>query len=293
MAHFEIEAFCAMVQKHRAIFAHVVPPVLILLANEPVVARYDLSSLQMLSCGAAPLSWDLTQKVYRRIKVPIKQAYGLSETSPTSHSQEWTDWDVYPGSAGKLMANQQAKYVDPDGNVVRAGETGEICIKGPNVFLGYWKNPAATATSFDEDGFFKTGDIGHEDVKGNIFITDRAKELIKYKGFQVAPAELEGLLNTCPGVRDAAVIGVYMEELATEVPRAYLVVDRDVGNEQGRASLDQTIVEWVKARVAQHKRLRGGVVFVKAIPKSPSGKILRRMLRDQANREQKPSLAKL
>lgn len=288
-----MELFCAVVQKYRAIFAHVVPPVLILLANEPVVQKYDLNSLQMFSCGAAPLSWDLTQKVYARIKVPIKQAYGLSETSPTSHSQEWKDWNVYPGSAGKLMANSSAKYIDPDGNVLPLGETGEICIKGPNIFQGYWKNAEATARSFDSEGFFKTGDIGKEDQQGNIFITDRAKELIKYKGFQVAPAELEGILNTHPRVKDAAVIGVYQEDIASEVPRAYLVVDADQMSESGNLALKEEIQEWLRTRVAHYKRPRGGIVFVEAIPKSPSGKILRRVLRDSVNAGGKQRSGKL
>jgi 4-coumarate--CoA ligase len=264
-----------------------------MLTNDPIVQQYDLSSLQMFSSGAAPLSWDLTRKVYARIKVPIKQAYGLSETSPTSHSQEWKDWNVYPGSAGKLLANCEAKYINEDGNPLEVGSTGEICIRGPNIFQGYWRNPEATAHSFDAEGFFKTGDIGHEDEHGNIFITDRAKELIKYKGFQVAPAELEGLLNTHPRVRDAAVIGVYREDIASEVPRAYLVVDEEAMSEAEKDNLGEEIQEWIAAKIAYHKRLRGGVVFVAEVPKSPSGKILRRVLRDAAKQQCERARARL
>ena len=172
--------------------------------------------------------------------------------------------------------------MDPDGTEVPAGHTGELWIKGPNVFQGYHNNPEATKAALTSDGYFKTGDVGHQDADGNVFITDRVKELIKYKGFQVAPAELEGLLASHPLVDDVAVIGLYDRTQATEVPRAY-VVRRQVPNQVS----ERELAEWLAARVAPHKRLRGGIRFIDAVPKSPSGKILRRVLKARAEEEGK------
>ena len=163
------------------------------------------------------------------------------------------------------------------------------------MFKGYWKRPEETAKCFDIDGFFKTGDVGREDEHGNIYITDRIKELIKYKGFQVAPAELEGILNTNPLVTDAAVIGVWKEEIASEVPMAYLVVLKEMRpKSQAEAKkLASGIAQWLAGKVAPHKKLRGGIVFLDTIPKSPSGKILRRVLRDRIQMQGKKVQAKL
>ncbi len=185
---------------------------------------------------------------------------------------------------GRLLPNQTAKYMSPEEKEVAAGETGELWIKGPNVFKGYLHNPEGTANALTEDGYFKTGDVGHQDKDGNFFITDRVKELIKYKGFQVAPAELEGLLTSHPKISDVAVIGVYNEDQATEVPRAYVVPAPGV---EGGKKTEDEIVEWLRAKVANHKRLRGGVRFVDEVPKSASGKILRRLLKVRAEAEEK------
>ncbi|KAI9882602.1 MAG: hypothetical protein M1823_005649 [Watsoniomyces obsoletus] len=306
MAAFDIEDFCVAVQKFRATFAYVVPPVVLLLAKHPVVEKYHLSSLRMMSSGAAPLTKELVDAVYRRLKIPIKQGYGLSETSPTTHVQPWQDWNKAIGSVGLLLPNQTAKYIRSEtGEELPIGEIGELCITGPNVFQGYLNNPQGTHDAFDPSGYFKTGDVGYQDDHGNFFITDRVKELIKYKGFQVPPAELEGLLATHPLIVDVAVIGVYEEKLASEVPRAYVVLvgPGDGGQGGGREGggwqsgsggstsgnwdekMEREILEWVKERVANHKRLRGGVRFVKQIPKSASGKILRRLLKVEAEKE--------
>jgi acyl-CoA synthetase (AMP-forming)/AMP-acid ligase II len=157
-------------------------------------------------------------------------------------------------------------------------------VKGPNVFAGYWKNEKATANCMTPDGYFKTGDIGYQDKDGNFFITDRLKELIKYKGFQVPPAELEGLLVSYDKVADACVVGVYDESQATELPLAFIVKAESVGNVSDKV-LEKDIKNWVAGRVAQHKRLRGGIRFVDEIPKSAAGKILRRFLRDKIKAE--------
>lgn len=186
------------------------------------------------------------------------------------------------GSVGVLLPNQTVKIVDPDDKEVGEGEVGEIWVKGPNVFKGYLKNEEQTRACMTEDGYYKTGDIGFMDGKGNFYITDRVKELIKYKGFQVAPAQLEGYLLGHPDVDDVAVIGVYEPEQATEVPRAYVVLRKAV--EAGREK-EKEIVNWLAERVSGHKRLRGGVRFVESVPKSATGKILRRVLKEEVARE--------
>ncbi|KFY09376.1 hypothetical protein V491_08207 [Pseudogymnoascus sp. VKM F-3775] len=269
MAKYDLEKFCSYIQEYKITLAYVVPPVLLQLAKNHNVGRFDLSSLRMMSSGAAPL-WAF-------------------ETSPTTHSQPWDTWRDFVGSVGILLANQSIKYMSEGGDELRAGETGELWIKGPNVFRGYLNNPEATQNVLTDDGYFKTGDVGHEDKHGNLYITDRVKELIKYKGFQVPPAELEGKLLSHPDIEDAAVIGVYKPEQATEVPMAYIVLSM---GSVGDAAKERQIMEWLSARVANHKRLRGGIKWVDKVPKSPSGKILRRVLRIRAQ-EKKPPLAKL
>jgi 4-coumarate--CoA ligase len=283
MAKFDLEKFCAHVQDHKISYGYVVPPVILQLGKSPVVDKYDLSSLRMLNSGAAPLTKELVDAVYARLKVPIKQGYGLSETSPTTHTQPWETWSTHMGSVGRLLPNQTAKYMSPEETEVPAGETGELWIKGPNIFLGYLNNEEGTKNALTDDDYFKTGDVGHQDKDGNFFITDRVKELIKYKGFQVPPAELEGLLISHPDIDDVAVIGVYDKNQASEIPRAYVVPKKGV---EGSPSTEKSIVEWLSKKVANHKRLRGGVRFVDEVPKSPSGKILRRVLKVQAQEEE-------
>lgn len=282
MEKFDMEKFCQTIQKFGATFAYVVPPIVLMLGKHPVVSKYDLSTIRMMNSGAAPLTRELVDAVYARLKVPIKQGYGLSETSPTTHTQPWEDWNKYPGSVGRLLPNQVAKYMNGEEKEVPAGQTGELWIKGPNVFKGYLNNAEGTKNALTDDGYFKTGDVGHQDADGNFYITDRVKELIKYKGFQVPPAELEGLLISHEDIDDVAVIGIYNEEQATEVPRAYVVPKKGVAGDKDE---EKKIMAWLQGKVASHKRLRGGVVFVDVIPKSPSGKILRRLLKDQAMKE--------
>lgn len=277
-----------------------------------------------MNSGAAPLTKDLVDAVYKRLKIPVKQGYGLTETSPTTHTQPWEDWDKTIGSVGRLLPNQTAKYIGEDGVEVPAGETvcrkltwsrtpffamfsgvnlnsksltrrrkltlskGELWITGPNIFLGYLRNEEGTKNALTEDGYFKTGDVGHQDSAGNFYITDRAKELLKYKGFQVPPSELEGYLITHPDIDDVAVIGIYVEEQATEVPRAYVVPKKTVQVGKGK---EKEIQDWLAEKVANHKRLRGGVRFVDEIPKSAAGKILRRVLKAQALEADKKGVA--
>ena len=283
MPRFEIEAFCRAIQTNRITFTYLVPPVLLLIAKHPSVSNYDLSSLRMANSGAAPLTKELVDQVNKRVHLPIKQGYGLSETSPTTHAQPWSEWSATVGSVGKLLPNLTVKYLAPDGETeVPPGETGELAIKGPNIFVGYLNKPELTKECFTSDGFFKTGDVGHETPDGSFYITDRVKELIKYKGFQVAPAELEGLLVDHPDVNDVAVIGVYDQSQHTELPRAYIVLKTGVAKTDAKA---KEIAAWLSDKIAAHKKLRGGVRFVDEIPKSASGKILRRIFKEQAKKE--------
>ncbi|KAF7591795.1 hypothetical protein BBP40_001121 [Aspergillus hancockii] len=299
MQKFDIEKWCAHVQNYRITFSYVVPPVVLLLSKHPIVDRYDLSTLRMMNSGAAPLTHELVEAVYARIKCGIKQGYGLSETSPTTHTQPWEEWRTSIGSVGKLLPNMEAKYMTmpEDGSEPRevsVGEVGELYMKGPNIFQGYHNNPSATADCLSPDGWFRTGDVGYQDKNGNFYITDRVKELIKYKGFQVAPAELEGILVDHEAIDDVAVIGIESEAHGTEVPLAYVV--RSAQSKSSGVSTGQeatNIIQWLDGKVAYHKRLRGGIRFIDAIPKSVSGKILRRVLKSQAKEEAAAPKAKL
>lgn len=292
MQKFDIEKWCAHVQNYRITFSYVVPPVVLLLGKHPIVDKYDLSSMRMMNSGAAPLTQELVETVYGRIKTGIKQGYGLSETSPTTHTQPWEEWRTSIGSVGRMVPNMEAKYMTmpEDGSEpkeVNIGEVGELYMRGPNIFLGYHNNPKATQECLSADGWFRTGDVGYQDKDGNFYITDRVKELIKYKGFQVPPAELEGILVDNEAVDDVAVIGINSHSHGTEIPLAF--VRRSEKSKSSGVSADQeakNIAQWLDGKVAYHKRLRGGVRFVDEIPKSAAGKILRRVLKKQAQEEE-------
>jgi len=184
-----------------------------------------------------------------------------------------------------------AKIMSLSEEPVPIGETGEIWVKGPHVCAGYLNNPTATENMMTPDGFLKTGDIGYQNEDGDFYITDRLKELIKYKGLQVAPAELEGILVSHEKVADACVLGVYDESRATEIPRAY-VVKTASASEIVDSALEKEIQEWITPKVANHKQLRGGIRFTDVIPKSASGKILRRIVRDRMRADEKKEVAK-
>ncbi|TID17798.1 acetyl-CoA synthetase-like protein [Venturia nashicola] len=286
MPAFNLEVFLQTIQTHKITFIYVAPPVLVRLSRDPIVEKYDLSSVKMITSGAAPLTKELVDAVYKRLKVKVNQAYGLSETSPMTHTQPWDEWYTSVGSTGKMFPNMRAKYISADGKELGPGETGELWLAGPNIFKGYWKNEQATKDAISEDGYFKTGDVGYLDENHNFYITDRVKELIKYKGFQVAPAELEGKLLEHHNIDDVAVIGIEDKEMHTEIPRAYVVAGKH-GKEEKHA---KEIMEWFTAKVANHKRLRGGVHFVDEIPKSASGKILRRVLKEKAKSDAEKGL---
>ncbi|KAF8653316.1 hypothetical protein AX16_004016 [Volvariella volvacea WC 439] len=296
---FDPVAFCADIEKYKIAMALIVPPVLVVLARHPAVDQYDMSTLEVLFSGAAPLGASLTKQVAERLlskrkgkgPVHILQGYGLTETSPTTHLVPKEDGERKMGSIGILLPNLEARLVvdgDGDGAIdAKPGEPGELWLRGPSIMKGYLNNPTATKESITPDGWFKTGDIARQDEEGFYYVVDRRKELIKYKGFQVPPAELESVLLTHPDIADAAVIGVESAKEATELPRAYVVpADANkVKTELEKLTFEQGIQKWIEGQVARHKFLRGGVVVINTVPKSAAGKILRRELRERAKRE--------
>lgn len=272
MPRFDLAAFLGHMQRHRARKVYVVPPVVVALAKHPMVAEHDLSHLRVVFSAAAPLGAALAQACAARLGVDVIQGYGMTELSPVSHFT--IDGQSRPGSSGVLLPNLACKIVDiASGAPCGTGGEGEVCIKGPSVMMGYLGNPEATARTIDAEGWLHTGDIGYVDAGGHLFITDRLKELIKFKGFQVAPAEVEALLQTHPAVLDAAVIGAPDAE-AGEVPLAFVVPRPGVEGDAG------DIQAFLADRMARYK-LPARFIFIDAIPKSPSGKILRRLLRDR------------
>ena len=295
MERFDIDQWCSTVQTEKITFAYIVPPIALLLAKHPSATKYNLGSIRMTGSGGAPLDSELVSAVYQRTGIRIKQGYGLSETSPGACHLRWQDWQRGAGSVGWLLPNMELKFCSPglvDGDAMKPlppGATGELCIRGPNVFLGYHNNDKATKECLTKDGWFRTGDVGHIDSSLFVHITDRVKELIKYKGFQVAPAELEASLLKHSDVADCAVIGIQDPVRRTEVPRAY-IVHASKRHEEATAEDGNAIAAWLGTRLTDYKRLRGGVIFVARIPKSPSGKILRRILKDQVKRELKSKL---
>jgi len=269
---FDLDQFLELLERHAVTRAYVVPPIALALAGHPAVDGRDLSSLRTIMSGAAPLGSELTERVAERIGCRVVQGYGLTETSPVTHVIR-PEGASPAGSVGPPLPATECRLVDPEtGEEADEGERGELWIRGPQVMAGYLNNEKATASTIDEDGWLHTGDIAVADAAGHYSIVDRLKELIKYKGYQVAPAELEALILGHPEVADAAVIGVPDEE-AGELPKALVVPGGD-GFDAGE------LTEWVAGQVAPQKRVRL-VEVVEEIPKSPSGKILRRVLKDR------------
>ncbi|HYW72787.1 MAG TPA: 4-coumarate--CoA ligase family protein [Pyrinomonadaceae bacterium] len=277
MTRFDLEHFLAAIQKYRITLSHIVPPIVLKLARDPLVDNYDLSSLKMIFSGAAPLGADLSRECMTRIGCGIRQGYGMTETSPVTHSSPADPAKMRLGSVGTAAPNTEVKVLDPaTGGELGVNQEGEICVRGPQIMKGYLNNPEATARTIDADNWLHTGDIGYADEDGHFFVVDRVKELIKYKGFQVAPAELEAVLLTHPAVADAAVIPAHDDE-AGEVPKAFVVTRQETSDEE--------IMSFVAARVAPHKKIRE-VEFIAQIPKSLSGKILRRVLIEKERAKQ-------
>ena len=272
LPRFDLDQALSLVQEHRITRFFAVPPVVLALAKHPAVDSYDLSSLVQVFSGAAPLGAEIAMEAEKRIGCEVVQGYGMTELSPVSHATPPGMFKA--GSSGVTVSNTESRIVDPDtGEDQPLGERGELWVRGPQVMKGYLNNPEATAATLDSDGWLHTGDVAIIDEDHHMTIVDRVKELIKYNGFQVPPAELEALLITHPEVNDVAVIGI-PDDSAGELPKAFIV--RSLGSEVTAENLQAFVAE----HVASYKHIRL-VEFIDEIPKSASGKILRRLLRDQ------------
>ncbi|XP_052808168.1 uncharacterized protein LOC128237001 [Mya arenaria] len=274
MPRFDFETFLRLIEKYRPRNLQLVPPIMVLLAKSPKVSEYDLSSVSQIACGAAPLSKEIEDLVKEKLKLPcIFQGYGMTEVGVTHLNGRG---ELRYKSVGKLLPLTEMKIVDVEtGKRVGPGQEGEIWIRGPQVCGGYLGLPEQTRELFTNDGWVKTGDIGYEDEDGYLFVVDRLKELIKYKAFQVAPATLEDILLRHDAIADVGVVGMPDVE-AGELPRAYVV------RKQGREASEEEIRKFVDDQVAPHMKLRGGVEFIQEIPRTASGKILRKSLRELA-----------
>lgn len=281
---FDFKMLVQRIYELKISFLHIVPPLAVLFAKAEL--PYSVSSLKRMLSGAAPLGESLSRAVTDRLGCPIYQAYGLTETSPMSHFFTY-DLDLYDkATVGWLVPGMEAKLLDPEGKVINEyGTPGELVLKGPNVMKGYLNNPTATEAAFNdkEHQWFRTGDVVTVSRQGQFQIVDRVKELIKSKGHQVAPAELEEVLLRHPLVTDSAVTGISVPEEGTEWPRAYVTLAAGPGTDREKSA---QVLEWFNKQVAKHKRLWGGIVVIPAIPKSPSGKILRRVLRERKDKDE-------
>ncbi|XP_057785020.1 4-coumarate--CoA ligase-like 1 [Salvia miltiorrhiza] len=274
MQRYELRLFLSALIRHRVTFAPIVPPIMLGLVKNPIVDEFDLTKLCLRSVltAAAPLAPEILNAFQRKFPgVDVQEAYGMTEHSCITLS--YGGVVAKRNSVGFILPNLEVKFVDPDtGRSLPKNAPGEICVRSKCVMKGYYKKEQETAITIDKDGWLHTGDIGYIDDDGDVFLVDRIKELIKYKGFQVAPAELEAILLSHPSVEDAAVVGLPDEE-AGEIPAACVVI------KAGAKESEEDIIKYVSSKSASYKRVRL-LQFVSAIPKSPSGKILRRLIRE-------------
>ncbi|KAF7551334.1 hypothetical protein G7Z17_g5108 [Cylindrodendrum hubeiense] len=278
ITEFRYEDFLFVIGKYRITSLQIAPPILVMLSKRPETARYDISSVKDVLCGAAPLSRELQNECQRRFQMQINQGWGMTEvTCGALHVPGGIQDDT--GSVGQLDPNCECKLMDDDGREVAIGQPGEMFIRGPNVCMKYWRNDEATAESFDSDGYLKTGDIAVQNEEGFFWIVDRKKELIKVNALQVAPAELEAALLENEDIADAAVVGITLK--GDEWPRAYVVIQESA---RGKVT-PRDVQDWISKRVSKHKRLVGGVVFIDTVPKLASGKIQRKVMKDWAKRD--------
>lgn len=278
LPRFELGTFLSAIETYKINHVPIVPPIATVLAKHPDVGNYDLSSITAIPCAAAPLSKDIQNAIFARLNVnTLRNGYGMSEMVAAGilpHPDNAIE-AMKKGSIGEVLPGMEARIVDIEtGEDLGPGQEGEILLKGPNVMKGYLGDAGATAATVDDEGWIHTGDVGRYDEDKDFYITDRLKELIKYKGWQVAPAELEAIILSLPGVQDVGVIGVPAQDQGDgEVPKAFVI------RKAGVETTAEDIVKGVAEKVAKYKQLRGGVVFVEALPRSLAGKLLRKELR--------------
>ncbi|KAK5128233.1 hypothetical protein LTR85_002900 [Meristemomyces frigidus] len=276
MKQFVYADFLECIQQYKITHLQVAPPIMVMLTKRPETAKYDLSSVKGILCGAAPMSKELQNTVSRQFNVEVKQGWGMTEVTCGS-ILELTPSDT--GTVGKLISNTECKLLDDDGKEVGYDTPGEMYIRAPNVCMGYFKNDAATEESISSDGWLKTGDVAVVNKEGLFWIVDRKKELIKVNALQVAPAELEAVLLEHDDIADAAVVGITLH--GEEWPRAYVAV---ADHAKGKLTA-KDIAAYMKVKVAKHKQLVGGIAFVDEVPKLASGKIQRKVMREWAKRD--------
>ncbi|GME34442.1 4-coumarate-CoA ligase-like protein [Neofusicoccum parvum] len=283
---FEARAWVAAVAAHGVTEANVVPgmvgAVVALGEGDRAGVRAALGGLRNVWCGAAPMGAALQARLATLLPAgtPCTQAWGMSETSGIASFLYWPEADA-TGSVGRMLPGVDVKLVDDGGNDVSDYNiSGELCIRGPIIVAGYYRNEEANKRDWDEDGYFHTGDVAYCDRESKLwYIVDRKKELIKVRGFQVSPTEVESVLLSHPNIADAGVIGVTLAENESELPRAYVV------QKPGTKVTEQEVMEYVTSRLSRYKRPEGGIRIVESIPKNASGKILKKELREQAKRE--------
>lgn len=272
MSRFDMVEYLTLVERHQATVCFIVPPIVLGLAAHPEVDRHDLSSVRFFFTGAAPLAPEPARRLTLRTRIPIIQGYGLTETSPVTHANPM-DAAILE-SIGQLVPGTEHRIVDLETGTrdLPPGDVGEIVVRGPQVMRGYWQKPDDTAAVV-RDGWFFTGDVGKKDENGYVFIVDRKKEFIKYKGFGVGPAEVEAVLCEHPAVADAGVIGK-PDEVAGEIPKAFVQL------RAGASVTADELIDFVKERIADYKRVRE-IEFIDKVPRTASGKILRRELAEK------------
>ncbi|TVT99505.1 hypothetical protein EJB05_55116, partial [Eragrostis curvula] len=284
MRRFDLAKMMELVERHRITIAPLVPPIVVAVAKSDRAAAHDLSSVRMVMSGAAPMGKDIEDAFLAKLPgAVLGQGYGMTEAGPVlsmclAFAKE--PFKVKSGACGTVVRNAELKIIDPDtGKSLGRNEHGEICIRGQQIMKGYLNNPEATKNTIDAEGWLHTGDVGYVDDDDEIFIVDRLKEIIKYRGFQVAPAELEALLITHPSIADAAVVGKQVDPDIGEIPIAF------IAKAEGCELSEDEVKQFVAKEVIYYKKIRE-VIFVDKIPKAPSGKILRKELRKQLQQQQ-------
>ena len=285
MRRFELESFLMYFEKYQVNDILCVPPMLMTIINSPLSNKYSLKSCKAGISGAAPIGGGPQARLQALMAndAAFTQVWGMTESTCTVSMIRYPERDD-TASVGRPIPNTDIKIVDEQGeDITRYGVVGELCVRGPTIVQGYFENPEANRSSFDVDGFYHSGDVGYCDEKTNLwYLVDRKKELIKVRGFQVAPSEVEAVLLGRPDIIDAAVIGIPSNEYDGEVPRAYVV--RRPGTLPSKLT-QESVIDYAGEKLAQYKRLSGGVKFVDLIPKNASGKILKKNLRESVKQE--------
>ncbi|XP_017783095.1 PREDICTED: 4-coumarate--CoA ligase 1-like isoform X2 [Nicrophorus vespilloides] len=272
LSKFEPVSFCEIIEKYNVHLLLIVPTIADFLAKHPIVDKYNFKSVNDIVCAGAALGYEIQTILEKKFNCAVRQGYGMTETGVATVCVLGKKCKL--GSCGTPVPGVEIEVIDAQTkNTLGPNEPGEICVKSVQVMKEYLGNPEATRATIDERGFLHTGDIGYFDEDGDFFIVDRLKDLIKYKSFQVSPAELEDVLKSHNEITDAGVIGV-PDGRAGELPMAFVVKVKNC------KLSEQNVIDYVAERISVHKQLHGGVRFVDDLPKNSTGKLLRKKLRE-------------